>query len=46
MNKLIPETNIKDSHVRKINKLWPISGWEIKKIIIGVSIIKLKKYLI
>tara|TARA_B000000437_G_scaffold109756_1_gene79708 strand:- start:47 stop:280 length:234 start_codon:yes stop_codon:yes gene_type:complete len=43
-NKLIPDTNIKASHVKKIKIVWPISGWDINKIIIGNINKKLKKY--
>ena len=44
-NKLIPETNINENHVRTINTVWPISGWEIKNKITGNIIKKLNKYL-
>ena len=43
-NKLIPDTNIRASHVKKIKIVWPTSGWEINKIIIGNINKKLKKY--
>ena len=43
-NKLIPDTNIKVSHVKKIRIVWPISGCDINKIIIGNINKKLKKY--
>ena len=45
-NKLIPDTNIKASHVKKIKIVWPTSGWDINKIIIGSISKKLKKYFI
>ena len=43
-NKLIPDTNINASQVKKIRIVWPISGWDINKIIIGNINKKLKKY--
>ena len=43
--KFIPETNIKENHIRITSKVCPISGWVIKSIIIGKIIKKLKKYL-
>ena len=43
-NKLIPDTNINASHVKKIKIVWPTSGWDINKIIIGNINKKLKKY--
>ena len=44
-NKLIPETNINENHVRTINIVWPKSGWETKNKITGNIIKKLNKYL-
>ena len=36
--KLIPETNTNDNQVKIINNVWPISGWETKSNIIGMTI--------
>ena len=44
-NKLIPETNINENHVRIINIVWPKSGWETKNKMTGNIIKKLNKYL-
>ncbi len=44
-NKLIPETNINENHVRTINIVWPKSGWETKNKMTGNIIKKLNKYL-
>ena len=43
INKLTPDINIKDNHVITINKVWPISGWEINNKIIAKTTKKLKK---
>ena len=44
--RLIPDIKIKLNQVRKIKKLWPISGWAINSNITGIIIKKLKKYLL
>ena len=43
--KLTPETKIKLSHVRNVNKVWPTSGWAINNNVTGINIKKLKKNL-
>ena len=43
--KFIPDTKIKLNHIRKIKRLWPISGCVTNNNIIGIIIKKLSKYL-
>jgi len=45
ITRLIPDIKNKLNQVRKIKKLWPISGWAINSNITGIIIKKLKKYL-
>ena len=41
--KFTPDIKINDSQVITINKVWPISGWEINSRVIGITTKKLKK---
>ena len=42
-NILIPDTKIKVNHTKVTNKVWPISGWDIKNSKTGINIKELKK---
>ena len=43
-NKFIPDTNKRVNQIEIINKVWPKSGWDKSKIIVGNKIMVLKRY--
>ena len=43
-NKFIPETKIIASQTKIINNVWPKSGWDKSKTIIGTRTAELKRY--
>ena len=45
INKFIPETKIIANQTEIINKVWPKSGWDKSKTIMGTKTTKLKRYL-